>query len=210
MEERRKNEIALKYGSKKIPSDEFQSGLLISLAPCSDKDLGAENIILHKQDRGTDAIACKKARDKVVKALEPKMAAGNISCMLTSDNAANYNVVADALSWQTTLKSISRFCQQYDMTSLLKIPHRVDFSQAQQVAKALSFKDAIDDWQEHDDKMYFQWQEFILKYSTAIEIESNNWLDDVLHLSMEKTLRAEVKSDISCIPLCQKGSITRG
>jgi hypothetical protein len=25
---------------------------------------------------------------------------------------------------------------------------------------------------------------------------------------MEKTLRAEVKSDISCIPLCQKGSIT--
>jgi hypothetical protein len=56
--------------------------------------------------------------------------------------------------------------------------------------------------------MYFQWQEFILKYSTAIEIESNNWLDDVLHLSMEKTLCAEVESDISCIPLCQKDSIT--
>jgi len=60
------------------------------------------------------------------------------------------------------------------MTSLLKIPQGVDFSQPQQVAKALSFKDAIDDWQELDDKMYFQWQEFILKYSTAIEIESDN------------------------------------
>jgi hypothetical protein len=93
------------------------------------------------------------------------------------------------------------------MMSLVKIPQGVDFSQPQQVAKALSFKNAINDWQELNDKMYFQWQEFILKYSTAIEIESNNWLDDVLHLSMEKTLRAEVKSDISCIPLCQKGSI---
>jgi hypothetical protein len=126
-------------------SHELQSGLLISLAPRSDKDLGAVNIILRKQDCGTDAIAHKKARDKVVKALEPKIAAGNISCMLTSDNAADYNVAADALSWQTLLKSISCFCQQYVMTSLLKIPQGVDFSQPQQVAKALSFKDAIND-----------------------------------------------------------------
>ncbi len=166
------------------------------------------NIILRKQDCGTDAIARKKAGDKVVKALEPKIAAGNISHMLTSEDSADYDVAADALSWQTTLKSISHFCQQYDMTSLLKIPQGVDFSQPQQVAKALSFKDAINDWQGLNDKMYFQWQEFILTYSTAIEIESNNWMDDFLHLSMEKTLRAEVKSDISCIPLRQKGSIT--
>jgi hypothetical protein len=106
-----KNEIALKYRSKKIVSHELQSGLLISLAPRSDKDLGAVNIILCKQDCGTDAIARKKARDKVVKALEPKIAAGNISCMLTSDDATNYDVAADTLSWQTTLKSISCFCQ---------------------------------------------------------------------------------------------------
>jgi len=109
MEEQCKNEIALKYGSKKIASHELQSGLLISLAPRSDKDLGAVNIILRKQDRGTDAIAHKKARDKVVKALEPKIAAGNISRMLTSDDAADYNVAADALSWQTTLKKYQSF-----------------------------------------------------------------------------------------------------
>jgi hypothetical protein len=64
MDKWRKNEIALKYGSKKIASHELQSGLLISLAPHSDKDLGAVNIILRKQDCGTDAIARKKARDK--------------------------------------------------------------------------------------------------------------------------------------------------
>jgi hypothetical protein len=94
------------------------------------------------------------------------------------------------------------------MMSLLKIPQGIDFSQPQQVAKAFSFKDAINDWKELEDKMYFQWQEFILSYSTAIEVESDNWLEEVLHLSMEKTLRAEVESDINCIPLRQRGSIT--
>jgi hypothetical protein len=103
------------------------------------------NIILRKQDRGNDAIARKKTRDKVVKALEPKIAAGNISRMLTSNDADDYDVAADALSWQTTLDNISCFCQQYDMTSILKIPQGIDFSQPQQVAKAFSFKDAIDD-----------------------------------------------------------------
>ncbi len=118
---------------------------LISLAPCNSKDLGAFNVILRKQDRGNDAIARKKTQDKVVKALEPKIAAGNISRMLTSNNAAAFDVAADALSWQTTLKGISRFCQQYDMMSILKIPQGVDFSQPQQVAGAVSFKDAIED-----------------------------------------------------------------
>jgi hypothetical protein len=202
------HDTAVAQASRKVASHELQSGLLISLAPCSNKDLNAVNIILSKQDCGNDAIECKKTWDKVVKALEPKIAAGNISRMLTSNNAADYDVAADALSWQTTLKSISRFCQQYDMMSLLKIPQGVDFSQPQQVAKAFSFKDAIEDWKELEDKMYYQWQEFILSYSTAIKVESDNWLEEVLHLSMEKTLRAKVESDINSIPLCQRGSIT--
>jgi hypothetical protein len=191
-----------------VASHELQSGLLISLAPRNTRDLGAVNIILRKQDRGNDAFARKKTRDKVVKALEPKIAAGNISRMLTSNDAADYDVATDALSWQATLTSISRFCKQYDMMSLLKIPQGVDFSQPQQVAKAISFKDAIMDWKEIDNKMYYQWQEFILTYSTAIEVESDNWLEEVLQLSMEKTLRAEVESDINSIPLRQRGSIT--
>jgi hypothetical protein len=59
-----------------------------------------------------------------------------------------------------------------------------------------------------DDQNYFLWQEFILCFGTVIEIESDSWLDDVLHLSMEKTLRAEVDSDINSIPKHQCGLIT--
>jgi hypothetical protein len=94
------------------------------------------------------------------------------------------------------------------MTSLIMIPRDVDLSRPQQVAKANSFKDAIVDWQDLQDVDYFLWQEFVLRNSTDVEIESNNWLDDVLNLSMDKTLCAEYESDIISIPKHQRGVIT--
>jgi hypothetical protein len=156
-----KKALTKKYGGK-IPSHQLQSGLQITLASHSDKDLGKVKVILHTQDCGDDPISCKKTRDKVVKSLETKISAGNISCMLTSVDAAEYGVAADALSWQAILKSIHHFCTQYDMTSLLRIPQGVDLSKPHCVAKATQFKDAIDDWQSLDDKDYFTWQEFLL------------------------------------------------
>ncbi len=93
-----RRDSAVNHATKKVASHELQSGLLISLAPRNTRDLGAVNIILRKQDRGNDAFARKKTRDKVVTALEPKIAAGNISRMLTSNDAANFDVATDALS----------------------------------------------------------------------------------------------------------------
>jgi hypothetical protein len=74
----------------------------------------------------------------VVKSLDPKISAGNISRMLTSNDAAEYDVTADALSWQSTMKTISKFCMQYNMTSLLLIPHGVDLSSLTKLQKLKS------------------------------------------------------------------------
>jgi hypothetical protein len=96
---------------------------------------------------------------------------------------------------------------QYNMMSLLLIPQDVDLSKPTIVAKARHFKNVIDDWQSLEDKDYFEWQEFLLHYGSYKETTSNNWLDNVLLLSMETTLRAEVESDIVSIPKEQRGSI---
>ncbi len=105
IEVQRKQALTKKYGGK-IPSHQLQSGLQIALASRSNKDLGEVKVVLRKQDCGDDPISCKKTRDKVVKSLETKISAGNISHMLTSVDAAEYNIAADALSWQAILKSI--------------------------------------------------------------------------------------------------------
>ena len=114
--------------SGNIPSHQLQSGLLISLVPCSDRGLNDAKVVLRKGDRGADPIACKKTRDKVVKALEPKTSAGNICRILTSVDASEYDVATDAVSWKSSLKLIKKFCIQYNMISLIKIPQGVDLA----------------------------------------------------------------------------------
>jgi hypothetical protein len=88
------------------------------------------------------------------------------------------------------MKTIHKFCMQYDMTSLLLIPQGVDLSNPDQVAKAQIFKDAIDNWQDLKDKIYCKWQEFILRFGTFEETTSDNWLDDVLHTCQWRQLYA--------------------
>jgi hypothetical protein len=87
------------------------------------------------------------------------------------------------------------------MISLIKIPQGVNLAQPYQVAKATLFKDAINDWQVLDNAVYFNWQEFILQSGTNVKLESDNWLDDMLQTSLEKTLRAEVESDLCSFPI---------
>ncbi len=93
------------------------------------------------------------------------------------------------------------------MTAMLMIPQGVDLSKPHHVAKATNFKDAIKDWQDLSNNDYLEWQEFLFWHSTELELKSDNWLDDVLHLSMEKTLRSEIESDLSSIPKHQRGSV---
>ena len=190
------------------PLNFSKSGLEINLTSRNLDDLDSTKVILSKHERGNDPIAKIKTRERVVKAIEPRLSTNNISRIITSDDAASFDIAADALSWQAHLKNIRRFCLQYDMLSILTIPQGVDYSNPLTVIHHTTYKDAINNWQDLIDEDYFQWQEFVLRFGSETEIESDAWLDDTLHLSMEPTLKAEVESDISAIPLQQRGSLT--
>jgi hypothetical protein len=66
------------------PARQLQKGLQISLDPRSERDFDTINVILSKNDCGADAIVRKKTRDKMVKTMEPKLSANNISRIITS------------------------------------------------------------------------------------------------------------------------------
>jgi hypothetical protein len=204
----RRQRVSLSATIPTTPSHSLASGLQITMSSRNKRDLSDTRIIIKKDERGSDAITRKKTRDKVVKPLERKLSAGNLSRLLTSNDITDYDVAADALSWQSSLKNIRKFCTQYDMFSLLLIPQNVDLSSPQLVVKASHFKDAIDDWKTLVDEDYFAWQELLLRHGSKEDTTSDNWLDDVLLLSMETTLRAEVESDVFSIPKERRGSIT--
>jgi hypothetical protein len=67
---------------------------------------------------------------------------------------------------------------------------------------------AINNFNQLDDHQYSAWQEFILCHGKAIEIESDNWLEGTLLLSMEVTLCSEVESDLKSLPENHHGAIT--
>ncbi len=106
------------------------------------------------------------------------------------------------------MNSIHHFCIQYDLDSLLKIPVNVDLSQPLQVAKATRFLNATNNWQQRNNKTYFEWQEFIIRYETKDKLESNSWLEDTLLISMNKNLQSEIESDMSRFPKQKQGAIT--
>jgi hypothetical protein len=60
MQLKRKHEIASKYGSSTIPLHKLSSGLQITLFSCTERDLKGTRTIIGKQERGNDAITCKK------------------------------------------------------------------------------------------------------------------------------------------------------
>jgi hypothetical protein len=66
----------------------------------------------------------------------------------------------------------------------------------------------IDDYDKIEDSDYAIWQEFILRYGSDVEVESDAWLEGTLLLSMESTLRAEVESDLKSLPVNQRGALT--
>jgi hypothetical protein len=88
------------------------------------------------------------------------------------------------------------------------IPRNVDFLQPLQVGKANKFLNAIKDWQLLQDQDYYEWQAFILKYGSIVELESDTWLEDMLLLFMDKNLQSEIESDILGFPKTKQGSIT--
>jgi hypothetical protein len=68
------------------------------------------------------------------------------------------------------------------------IPINIDLSLPLQVAKATRFLNAINDWQQLDNKTYFEWQDSIIRYGTKDKLESKSWLEDTLLSSMNKHL----------------------
>jgi hypothetical protein len=74
------------------------------------------------------------------------------------------------------------------------------------ITSTMVWLDAIEDYDKLGDRNYSAWQEFILHHGLDVKIESDSWLEGNLLLSMES--RAEVESDLKCLPVNQRGAIT--
>jgi hypothetical protein len=186
-----------------ITGDIPETGFEMSTVPCLG-DQETAKIVLKKNDHGEKATACQKTCEKVVKAIKPKISTCKIPCIFTSINKDCYDVASNALSPQTIINAIRRYAVQYDMVSIIQtpqVPHGVSFfhsppAVAVMMSSITSWLDAINDYNKLEDHQYAKWQEFILHKGPTVEVESNEWLEETLHLLMESNHSAEVESNM--------------
>jgi hypothetical protein len=119
-----------------------------------------------------------------------------------SVNEGSYHVASNALFSQTIMQEIKQYVLQYDMVSLILLPHGISsaFSPAH-ITLSTRWLNAIDDYDVLEDYQYAAWQELILRHGTDVKIKSNDWLKVTILLSMETTHRAEVESDLKSLPV---------
>jgi hypothetical protein len=118
-------------------------------------------------------------------------------------------VATDALSTQTIIQGMNRYIKQYDFLSIIMIPQSMSLAFTPAcINSSTKWLHAINDFDRLEDHQYSAWQEFILHHGTSVEVESDDWLEGTLLLSMEVTLRAEVESDLKGLPENLRGAIT--
>jgi hypothetical protein len=76
------------------------------------------------------------------------------------------------------------------------------------VTTSHSFINAILDWKNLQDEDCFHWQEFLHLFGSDVDIESDQWMEGFLCISMEKTLKNKVMSDFDELPKERCGAIS--
>ncbi len=83
----------------------------------------------------------------------------------------------------------------YDVMAIYLVPIKFSTSDINSVTTSPDFVNAILDWKNPQDEDCFCWQEFLDLFGSNLDIESNQWMEDLFCKSMEKTPKEEVMSD---------------
>jgi hypothetical protein len=130
----------------------------------------------------------------------PAIAGSNIAKILSIADSESYDVAEDASQWHTSIKEIHRHAVHYDIMDVYHVPIKFSTSDVNSVMTSPGFVNAILDWKNLQDEDCFHWQEFLHLFGSDVNIESNQWMEEFLHKSMEKTLKYEVMFNFDELP----------
>ena len=204
-----------KFGSSQTgkrpvaPGRLLSSGLQVRAAPRTASALATVKVAISKSvGRGVTPAERQKTRKTVVQKLSPQLACTNITRMLSVSAHKNYDIADDAQLWQFALKTIDNYAQTYDMTSIFMMPNRFDLHDSSSIHASTQYTNLLTDYSEIDRADILDWQEYLFRYGSDVDVESDNWMEETLRLSMEQTLKTEVLSDMEELPRTQRGAIS--
>ena len=160
------------------------------------------------EGRGKDPLERGKTRKIVCRQIYPNFANSDLAKLVSSASISNFDIAKDAMLWQQSIQAFWNHLQAYDMSAIMKIPDSFDLLSGSSILAARHFHNIVIDHKTIDEDTCRKWQEWLYAYGLFEDVESNNWMMSILELSMSKTLRAAVLSDIESLPEIQRGAIT--
>ena len=119
----------------------------------------ANSAVMSKHRRGSTEMARLKRRQKVVKALDVKLACNNILSILASASSDKHNVADDYQPWQHSVLALKVKFTQNNMLDPFKIPTTFDLADPSRIAGP--FIDLLKDFHLVSDVMAQSWQEYL-------------------------------------------------
>jgi hypothetical protein len=184
------------------------SGFQVRAAGRNAFEISKTEVQISKIERGRTPQERLKTRKLVVRALSPKLCVSDITKLTNMAEVDNYDISKDAHMQEHALLAVLKFAETFDMVAIFMIPNHFTLHDSTSPGLATSMSNLLVDWKTAAESDVLAWQEFILRFGSSEELESNNWMEETLYLSMESTLKAEVLSDVQDVPHHQRGAVT--
>ena len=190
--------------SLEVADQSLASGLVMRRVARSDtqqRDAG----VLSKHRRGSTAAARLKVKEKMVVELTNKLTVNNITSVLNGDSSKD--IAEESRQYQIALCELREKLRQADLEAIFHIPETFDVDDPS-TAKG-PFINLLTDYSKVSLEIVLRWQRFVNRNASDVELESNNWAEEILQLSMDSELTALVFDDIEGIENSRaRGAIT--
>jgi hypothetical protein len=140
--------------------------------------------------------------------LSPKIAGSNIAKILFLADNKSYNIAEEASQWSTSIKEIYNHAIKYNIMAIYRIPLVFGISNVNSVTTSPSLVNSILNWKNLQDDDCYRWQQFLDLYGSTVDIKSDQWMEEFLRASMEKTLKDEVISNFDELPKDSCGTVS--
>ena len=162
--------------------------------------------IISKHDRGATPNDRAKRKKIVTQPLKSKLTCNNALSVLSAEDSANFDVAKECITWQNGLRELEDIAQSNDMLGPFKIPEQFELTSP---TVSGNFNSLIEHFSKFTIEEVAEWRQWLSTWAAPVELESDNWMAEIMDKSMDTALSTTVHEALAELPESARGGVTR-
>ena len=205
-DDRRKSRLL----DERVLSSTASSGLEVRLVPRNLREMLEAKVEVPKSRRAAMSDHERsKLSERVIIALKPKFGFNQITSATSTQSLADYDIAEDSLKWQTALDNFRSHLNRFDLLDIFQVPNVIDLDDGKCHERATTWTDITKDFDKVSFDRCMTWQTWLNKWGGATDEESDRWVEGILEVSVEPTLKAEVAATLAAVDDVRQGAVVR-